>query len=134
MSAAETRELIQELRTALANTLTVVAREEPALPGRYELVKGAIQHAEDWLGDLTRLDVTQVPKRAQEDETDPDLVTVPDCWHVAEAVRRGDKILRDRREFAAQIILETWHLAHRLLRHAQDVKAGRRLLRDRDET
>ena len=74
-------------------------------------------------------DFTNVPKRAQEDETNPDLISVPDCWHVAQAVKNGDPIRPEMRELASQMILDTWHLAHRLLHHAREVKAGRRIER-----
>ncbi len=53
---------------------------------------------------------------AHDDETDPSRMQVPDLWHVAMRAEGTDR----------EQILFTWHLCHRLLRHAKEMKAGHR--------
>ena len=51
-----------------------------------------------------------------EREVDVQEIQVPDLWHVAMALK--DDPSYDNR--AADMILETWHLAHDMKRHLQE--------------
>lgn len=63
---------------------------------------------------MERRRVTQIvrsPGGTAKHVTNLNEVEVPDCWHIAQ------HLAKEGNERASEVVLETWHLCHDLVRH-----------------